>query len=165
MDIIQRIREGKEKNFQGVDLQGANLNGAHLQGVNLIGANFQSANLIGAHLQSANLNGAHLQDANLRGADLQGANLVGAKYSILNISRINFGYLSDELTLELMRHDAEFVGVDVMNEWAEGGKCPYENQERDFLFAENIRLWKPGAPKLRGWKLWEALAKELEIKI
>jgi hypothetical protein len=64
-----------------------------------------------------------------------------------------------------MRHDAEFIGTRKMNEWAKGGSCPYSGKERDFIFDEKKELWVPGKPKLRGCKLWKALAKELNIKI
>jgi hypothetical protein len=52
-----------------------------------------------------------------------------------------------------------------MTAWAKGGPCPFAGRERDFYFCEDRKLWKPGKPKLYGWALWEALAKEKKIKI
>jgi hypothetical protein len=161
----------QEADLRGADLRRADLKGADLRGANLQGANLQEAYLRGAYLWGANLGGAYLwganlQEAYLRGAYLRGAYLRGAKYSVsLALYQINWGSLSDKLTLELMRHDAEFVGFDEMNEWADGGDCPYQKLDRDFRFSEKKELWKVGKPKLRGIKLFEALAKEINLKI
>jgi len=110
------------------------------------------------------------EKADLLGADLSGARLLGAdlrdaKYSILSIFKINFSGLSDILTLELMRHDAEFCGVESITAWVNGGGCPYAKMERDFMFNENKTLWVEGAPRLRGVELWRVLASEKNIKI
>ena len=77
--------------------------------------------------------------------------------------KINFGILSNEMTLELMRHDAEFCGLDKINAWANGGDCPYDKYCRDFIFVEKRELWKPGVPKYRGEELWKKLAEEKGI--
>ena len=69
------------------------------------------------------------------------------------------------MTLELMRHDAEFVGCDKMAVWANGGDWPYEKMERDFVFKEKKEIWVSGDPKLRGIELFRALCKEKNIKI
>ena len=69
------------------------------------------------------------------------------------------------MILELMRHDAEFVGIDAMNGWAKGGDCPYNKLGRDFIFEEKKELWISGKPKLRGIKLFKALAEEINLKI
>jgi hypothetical protein len=152
-------------NLSGANLIRANLGDANLGDANLSGANLSDANLIRANLSDANLIRANLSGANLSGANLSGANLSGAKYSILSGFKINFGELSDNLTLELMRHDAEFCGVEKMTSWANGGPCPYTQMSRDFIFRERRTLWVPGAPQLRGMELWKALAKECNIKI
>jgi hypothetical protein len=83
----------------------------------------------------------------------------------MSVLKQDFSNLSDELTLELMRHDAEFCGVEKMNNWSNGGRCPYSDMERDFIFSEIKNLWVPGTPTLRGKDLWEALAKEKNIKL
>lgn len=103
--------------------------------------------------------------ANLSWADLSRANLSRARYSLLSIFKSKFTNLTDNMTLELMRHDAEFCGTDKMTDWANGGQCPYLKMERDFIFYEKKELWVTGEPKLRGLELWKALAKECNIKI
>jgi hypothetical protein len=122
-------------------------------------------NFYRASLDYARLNHASLDYTILDHASLDHARLDGAKYSIIQIFKINFSALSDEMTLELMRHDAEFCGEDRMSDWAKGGACPYNGMCQDFYFNEKKELWQPGAPKLRGLELWRALAKEKNIKI
>ena len=148
-------------NFVGADLERANLKEANLEYTSLC-----KANLIGANLSEANLSRANLERANFGSANLMGADLRGARYSIAVVmTSIKLGALSDKLTLELMRHDAELVEANAMNVWAEGGQCPFEYTVRGFWFEEDKKLWKPGKPKLRGLELWKAICKELEIKI
>jgi hypothetical protein len=65
--------------------------------------------------------------------------------------------LPDDLTLELMRHDAESSGQDPMQQWADGGACPFNNRRQDFMFRPRRKLWQPGEPQLRGIELLEAL--------
>jgi hypothetical protein len=71
-ELKQRYDAG-ERDFQGVNLQGA-----CLPGVNLSFACLQGAYLASTYLQHANLRGANLGYACLRGADLEGASLQGA---------------------------------------------------------------------------------------
>lgn len=65
--------EGKEQNYDDLDLQGLNL-----AGMRLAGASFIGANLIGAILRGADLAGAKLTHALLYDADLAGSCLTGA---------------------------------------------------------------------------------------
>jgi hypothetical protein len=152
-------------NLDGASLDGSNLTGASLYRASLDGASLTGASLTGASLNGASLDGANLTGASLYRASLNGASLNGAKYSIISFVIIEFGELSDKLTIELMRHDAEFCGEDKMSAWANGGDCPYSDMCRDFYFTEKKALWKPGKPKLRGVELWRALANEKNIKI
>ncbi len=121
--------------------------------------------LSSANLRSADLLSANLSSANLRSANLSSADLSSAKYSILAIFRAKITSISDELTIELMRHDAEFTGMDKMTAWAKGGECPYKGMERDFIFLEKKELWVEGTPTHRGLDLWRWIAKEQNIKI
>lgn len=78
----------QERNFRGLDLQGANLVDANLQGFHLCEARLDNANLSSADLEEAKLreaalcgaklSGSHLQDADLTRADLRRADLTGA---------------------------------------------------------------------------------------
>jgi hypothetical protein len=151
----------------GADLTAADLAGANLTGANLYRANLTGANLAGANLYRANLTGANLAGANLNGADLNGADLwpnttplselLRTNSVVSLLSSINWGQLPDDLTLEMMRHDAESCGDELMTAWADGGRCPFSTGVRDYLFTEHCEIWKPGTPKLKGRKLLEAL--------
>ncbi len=146
-------------------LNHASLNYASLNGASLNGALLNGASLNDTSLNYASLNYASLNSASLNSALLNGASLNYARYSISTILKIWWGPLSDSLTLELMRHDAEYIGYDAMDTWAAGGTCPYGHQSRDFYFGENRKLWIRGKPKLRGRELFFALCKERGIKI
>ena len=177
------VREGislQYANMQGANMRYANMQGANIRGADMQGANIRSASMLGADMQGANMRGADMRSADMRNADMRYANMQGAnmrnadfwyanmrsaRFGILSFLRISIcGDISDNLILELMRHDAEFVGEEKMSVWAKGGECPYKDMERDFLFCENPKLWKPGKPKLRGLDLFKAIAKELNIK-
>jgi len=155
---------------EGISLRYAELSYADLRNADMRNADLRNADMRGADMQHVNMQGANMQGADMRSANMQGANMQGAdmryaKFSILSFLRISIcGDISDNLILELMRHDAEFTGKDKMSVWAKGGECPYKDMERDFLFDENPKLWKHGNPKLRGLSLFKAIAKELKIK-
>jgi uncharacterized protein YjbI with pentapeptide repeats len=165
---------GKRANLRGAnlreaDLSEANLRGANLCGADLCGADLCGANLRGADLRGADLTGANLSRANLCGADLCGADLRECRFDLLGILRIEMGTLSDSLTLELMKQDAQHCGTKAMDIWEKGGACPFEGtKERPFLFDESPDLWPIGRknrPKMNISELWTAVAKELEIKL
>uniref|UniRef100_A0A6H1ZET0 Pentapeptide repeat-containing protein n=1 Tax=viral metagenome TaxID=1070528 RepID=A0A6H1ZET0_9ZZZZ len=146
----------------GANLSEANLSGANLYGANLSGANLSGADLYGANLSGANLSGADLYGADLYGADLSGAEIKFSKFpSIKMLASINLGTLSDKLSLELMRRDAAAHPYpERFGEWANGGDCPYQNEERFWLFDLDIKLWKKGKPKLSDVELIRAICEE-----
>ena len=118
------------------------------------------ANLYGANLSWANLSGANLSGAYLTRADLTGTDL----YQLLKSNSVHtllcaifWGKLPDDLTLEMMRHDAESCGIEAMQKWADGGVCPFSDSVRDYRFQERGDLWGSGVPTLRGRALLEAL--------
>jgi len=164
-------------NLYGADLRKADLSGADLYRVNLYGANLSEANLSGANLYGADLSRADLSKvdlsgANLSGADLSGVNLCGANLefswfpSIRLISSIQLGLISKNLALELMRRDADgHPYPEKFDEWAKGGDCPYQNEERFWLFNEERKGWKPGKPQMSDKDLIIALCKEKGWKI
>jgi Pentapeptide repeats (8 copies) len=180
--LEQKVKE--RANLSGANLSGAHLGGADLSMADLRGADLRGADLRGADLRGANLRGANLRGANLSGANLSGANLCGAYLSWANLSwanlcgllrsnsvhtlltTIDWGKLPDDLTLEMMRHDAESCGAEAMNKWAKTGTCPFSTSARDYQFTENKSLWKSGKPKYRGMallvKLCEAKGYKLE---
>ena len=137
----------------------------------LAGADLRGANLRGADLGGADLGGAYLGGADLRRADLAGAKIEFHKFpSIRLLSSIPLSNLSDDLTLELMRRDAfSHPHPEKFDEWAKGGPCPYQNEERFWQFSEKRELWKKGKPKMRdsdliieicksqGWKIQKYL--------
>ena len=154
-------------NLSGADLFGANLSGANLSGANLSGADLSGANLSGADLSRANLYGANLSRADLYGANLFEANLSGANFkfpkfpSIKVLSSFNLGKLSNTLSLELMRRDAAahpYPGrFDV---WANGGPCPYLDEERFWIFETNREIWEKGKPQMTDVELIKAICAE-----
>ena len=147
------IKAVEQKVKEGANLEDTNLYGAYLSGVNLSGVNLKGANLEGVNLEGANLKGAYLEDLLIN----------NSVHTLLEI--IDWGELSDKLTLELMRHDAESCGMKAMTKWADGDECPFKTTIRDFQFKEKEELWKKGEPKLRGMELLKTLAKEKGMKI
>jgi len=164
-------------NLYGADLRGADLHEADLCGANLYGADLRGADLRGADLYGADLHGANLYGADLHGADLHGANLYGANLcgakiefhkfpSIRLISSIYLNNLSVTLMLELMRRDAfAHPYPEKFDEWAKGGKCPYQNEERFWLFVEKRNLWRKGKPQMRDSDLIIEICKSQGWKI
>ncbi len=151
-------------------LKWADLSSAKLAEADLMEADLSGANLASADLSGANLMGAYLSKANLIEADLSGVNLKGATYAVTAVLRINWGKLSDTLTLELMAHNAESCGIKAMDKWAKGGTDPFKYSEPDFYFEGNKTLWRNASPaeripKLRGRTLLIALCEEKGIKL
>ena len=139
---------------------------ADLRSANLRSADLSYADLSSADLHSANLRYANLHSANLSYADLHSADIRKAHIDLLTVLQINMGGLSNKLTLELMRWDSLICGKDKMQEWAEGGDCPFSTGiNRLFNFSESKGLWRAGKPKLNIMELWQAVANELDIKI
>ena len=106
--------------------------------------------LYGAYLSGANLSGADLSGANLSGANLSGADFEFWQFpSIRLISSIRLNNLPDNLQLELMRRDAfAHPHPEKFDEWAKNGNCPYQNEERFWLFEPKRELWSPGLPQM-----------------
>ena len=147
--VIAAVRA--DASLRGADLRGADLIGADLRGADLIGANLRGANLRGADLWDANLRGADLWDANLRGADLWGAKNFRFKRfpTITILSSFYLRELPDNLTLELMRRDAyAHPYPERFDEWANGGPCPYQNEDYFWRFAVKKELWCKGKPQM-----------------
>ena len=120
-----------------------------------------------AEKNKANLRGANLSEANLRGANLSEANLWGAKIafyqfpSIRFLSSMELGELSDALSLELMRRDAyAHPHPERFDDWAKGGDCPYQNEERFWYFDLKREIWSPGFPQMIDRNLILAICKE-----
>lgn len=76
-EFLTRYAAG-ERNFQNIDLSGADLSYFNLKGCNFVGANLKGTNLSYSCLESAKLVVANLEGANLSGANLRKAKLVGA---------------------------------------------------------------------------------------
>jgi len=166
-----RFADLRYANLQGSDLSFANLRKANLSFADLSYANLQKADLQKANLREANLREADLREADLNWTIIAGTDLRGAKYDYKTLMlQVDWGELSDELTLELMRQDTQLIGEDLITAWANGGECPYEvlNRDRDYKFNVKKHLWKPGKPKYRKdqmWDLFEALCEEKGVVI
>lgn len=154
MDNLKEVLELHDKWLQDADggVQ-ANLSEAELCVAELCVANLRDANLRGANLSGANLRGANLRGANLLWANLPMAYLCGAVVdgahwpSPTMVLLANWGEVSDELCLDLMRFDAACHGEPMdFDAWASGGPCPYgsKHYQRACNFLEKRELWSPG---------------------
>jgi len=164
-------------NLSGADLSWANLSKANLSKANLYEADLFKADLYGANLSGADLSEAYLSEAylsevNLSGVNLCGVNLCGANLefsrfpSIRFISSIQLGLISNDLALELMRRDVDgHPYPEKFDEWAKDGDCPYQNEERFWLFDEEREVWEPGKPQMSDKDLIIAICKEKGWKI
>ena len=171
---IKYIAIKHKADLSGADLSGANLSGADLSGADLYGADLYGADLSRADLSGADLSGANLYRANLYRADLSRADLYRAKNiefylfpSIRILSSIQLNNLPDNLQTELMRRDASaHPHPEKFDQWANNrGGCPYETEERFWLFEPKKTCWVRGAPimtdielilgicKSQGWKI------------
>ena len=157
----------READLREADLRGADLRGADLREADLREAGLREADLYRADLREADLRGADLRGAGLHEADLRGAGLYRARIefnlfpSIRLLSSINLGTLSDKLTLELMRRDAyAHPHPERFDEWAKGNRCPYQEEERFWLFIERSEIWRKGSPRMTDRDLIVAICKE-----
>lgn len=140
-------------NLSGTQFQGANLERAQLQSARLSGTHFQAANLRHADLQGALLEGAQLQGAFLWGAQLQGAWLVSAQ---LQRASLGEAQLQGASLVRAQLQDAELQqvqlqGADLWGAHFEGCSLTRANlHEVDFrgvarlhpVVWENVRLEK-----------------------
>ena len=160
-------------NLSRANLSRADLSRAYLSGANLSRANLSGANLSRANLSRADLSGANFSGADLSGADLSRANLSRAKNiefynlpSLATLAKINLYNLPDDLQLELMRRDAQsHPHPELFDEWVKTGKCPYQNEERFWLFEQKPELWKPGKPEISDYQLILEICKSQGWKI
>ncbi|PZO47510.1 MAG: hypothetical protein DCF15_18940 [Phormidesmis priestleyi] len=78
-----------QANFEGENLDGANLNDADLTAANLQGAYLTRSSLERANLENADLEGAYLVETNFKQANLTGANLTGVFLEEANFESAN----------------------------------------------------------------------------
>jgi len=163
---MKRTINGKEYSIEpGADLSGANLIDADLRGADLscadlIYANLRCADLRGADLSCADLRGANLSCAYLFGADLCSAFLPSPTMMLI----ANWGKVSNNLTVDLMRYDAScHPDPTAFDRWAasDDGPCPYNDVkiQRACYFDEQRILWSPG-PSKRPYDLMVAVIRE-----
>ena len=98
-----------------------------------------------------NLRTADLRSADLRRADLRSAEIEFHQFpSIRLLSSMALLKISDKIILELMRLDADaHPKPELFDEWAKGGACPYQNEERWWFMPEKKEVWKPGKPTMK----------------
>jgi hypothetical protein len=81
--------------------------------------------------------------------------------TIKTLASIDLGKLSDVLSLELMRRDAAAHPFSERFEvWAKGGDCPYQNEERFWIFNLKREVWEKGKPKMTDVELIKAICAE-----
>lgn len=149
-------------NLKNADLMKADLENASLYNALLVNADLRGASLVGADLEKADLRGVELWDVDLRNAELEGARIEFCRFpSIRMLSSINLCELPDDLTLEIMRRDAyAHPFPERFDEWAKGGSCPYQEEERFWLFNARHDLWEPGLPQMTDRDLILAICRE-----
>jgi len=110
----------------------------------------------------SNLRWSDLSGSNLSESDLRGSKIEFFQFpSIRLLSSMPLSRLSDALILELMRRDAYgHPHPEQFDAWAEGGACPYQDEERMWHFRESRELWKPGNPEMTDRDLVIAICKE-----
>ncbi len=86
-NILKRYHEGGERDFQGINLNEANLSLVNLSGANLSGGSFCVANLSGANLTDVNLSHAILNVARMSSVCLVRAILNNAIMNVANLVR------------------------------------------------------------------------------
>ena len=125
-------------------------------------ASANKSNLRNADLSYADLRNAKLMGCDLMGCDLRNARIEFYQYpSIRLLSSMTLGTLSDDLTLELMRRDAyAHPHPKRFDEWAKGGRCPYQNEEHFWVFNLRSDLWSPGLPQMTDRDLIKAICME-----
>ena len=75
-----------------------------------------------------------------------------------------WGKVSDKLTIELMRYDAQnSLYPERFDDWAKGGNCPLVTFQRSVNFQEKRELWSKGETKT-ALELVLMLFKEKQIK-
>ena len=122
-----------------------------------------------ADLSWADLIGADLSWADLSEADLSDANLSEAKWNTDTkwpappmLLLANWGQVSGDLCVELMRYDAaNHPDPSRFDRWAKEDKCPYNDCRwgRCANFGEHQHLWSPG-PALSALELCRRLLAE-----
>jgi hypothetical protein len=124
-------------------------------------------------VENAVKNGSNLSGSDLSGSNLSGANLIRAENiefyflpSLGTLSKIFLNNLPDKLQLELMRRDAQaHPHPELFDEWVKTGNCPYQNEERFWLFEPKPQLWKPGKPEISDFDLIIEISKSQGWKI
>jgi len=76
------------------------------------------------------------------------------------------GSLSPKLSTELMRRDVySHPYPERFDEWAKGGPCPYQKEERFWMFDLRKEDWKPGKPEMSDVELIRAICAEKNWEI
>lgn len=152
-----------DMSFSGSNIRRSNWKYAKFTNCKFRQCDFYETDFTGTEFRNCSFYGSDLNGVHFNGTVMDGSSIIHALYSVSSILKCNWGNLSPELTLELMRHDAEFVGTKAMARWVKTGDCPYRDCERDFYFTEKKSLWRKGKPKLRGVELFNALCEEKKI--
>ena len=162
----------RNSDLSGSDLSGSDLSYSYLRDSDLSGSNLSYSDLSYSYLSYSYLRDSDLSGSNLRGSNLRGSDLSNAKVefhlfpSIRLLSSIHLGTISDSLTLELMRRDAyAHPHPEKFDKWEKGGQCPYQNEERFWVFKERKGIWKKGKPQMTDRDLIIAICEEKGWKI
>ena len=161
------ICEGEESVKILAEKNKANLRDSNLSYSNLSYSDLSYSNLRGSDLSYSYLSYSDLSYSYLRDSDLSNAKVEFHLFpSIRLLSSIHLGTISDSLTLELMRRDAyAHPHPEKFDKWEKGGQCPYQNEERFWVFKERKGIWKKGKPQMTDRDLIIAICEEKGWKI
>lgn len=131
---------------------------SYISNSDLSGCDFNNSYFSGCRFENVKLDECKFLFSNLERSVLDNCSLIGAEYSISNMLKLYWGELSDNMTLELMRHEAEYHGQYNKRKWLN------DDIPRNFHFKECRELWSPGLPQYRGKELLAKLFDEKGIK-
>jgi hypothetical protein len=156
--------------FTKCDMRWSSFNTCSINTCNFIECNLAHCDFNHSVIRDTNLAGQDFSFSSFFRAGLYNVNLCNSRlpspqaFMMMEIRKFGMNEISNELCLELMRYDAASIenGVELMNDWAFNGPCPFSNSKwaRAAMFSERIAVWKPG-PSLPVYKLAEMVYQEI----
>jgi uncharacterized protein YjbI with pentapeptide repeats len=142
IELIERYSSG-ERDFQGIDIQGAYLAETNLQHINLSNANlsntdFYRTDLKGANLSGANLSSAFLSDADLREVNLKNANLSNANLSDLFLEDVYFWESRRTVLVRADLSGANLSNADLRRVLLDNADLSNADLRKAFLYGTNL---------------------------
>lgn len=159
---------GIKADFQQADLREARIIDSPFGGCNFRGADLMGLSAFFVDFSFSDFTGAFIDNWNFFKVDLFGVQglMFQSLPSISTLSRLTLHHLPDELTLELMRRDAQaHPNPEDFEVWANQGHCPYKQEERFWMFPFSRSVWKPGKPEMSDVELIKSICKSQGWKV